>query len=56
MFTVGGQLAIVPTAHPGIKPTLFTLLVRYFVMPAVSVGFVWATANRGIYTDDPLTW
>lgn len=56
MFTVGAQLALVPTAHPGVKPTSFVLLVRFVIMPLISIGFVWATANRGLYADDPLVW
>ncbi|EIN12010.1 hypothetical protein PUNSTDRAFT_142187 [Punctularia strigosozonata HHB-11173 SS5] len=56
MFAVGGQLATVPTAYPGIKPTSFAIMVRYLAMPALSIGFVFLTAKKGIYVDDPLTW
>lgn len=56
MFVVGAQLQLVPRAHPGVKPTAYVLLIRYAVMPLIAIGFVWATAERGFYTDDPLVW
>jgi auxin efflux carrier family protein len=56
MFTVGAQLQIAPRANPGVKPTAFVLFVRFVVMPAISIGLVYATAGRGIYEDDPLIW
>jgi predicted Na+-dependent transporter len=56
MFTVGAQLQTVPSATPHARPTAFVLGVRYLIMPAVAVGFVWATAGRGWYSDDPLVW
>jgi predicted permease len=56
MFTVGAQLYIAPHAKPGIKPASFALLIRFLIMPAISICMVWATANRGIYPNDPLIW
>lgn len=56
MFVVGSQLQHVPHANPGVKPTAYVLFVRFLIMPAIAIGFVWATAGRGIYTDDPLVW
>jgi predicted permease len=56
MFTVGAQLATVKTANPKVKPTAFVLFIRYVVMPAIAIFFVWMTAGRGFYADDPLVW
>jgi predicted permease len=56
MFTVGAQLRTVPRATPHAAPTAFVLAVRYALMPALAVGFVWATAARGWYAADPLVW
>ena len=55
-FTVGAELALVPSTHPGIGPCIFVLLVRFIIMPALSLGFVAATAGRGFYSNDPLVW
>jgi auxin efflux carrier family protein len=56
MFTVGAQLCIAKRTSPGLKPTAFALAVRYLMMPALAIGFVFATAGRGLYHDDPLIW
>jgi predicted permease len=56
MFTVGAQLASVPSTAPKFKPTSFVLLIRYAIMPMLAIAFVWFTAGRGIYSDDPLVW
>ncbi|OCH86382.1 hypothetical protein OBBRIDRAFT_761455 [Obba rivulosa] len=55
-FTVGAELANVPSIRPGIVPMVFVLAVRFVVMPALSFLFVWLTAGRGFYVDDPLVW
>ncbi|EMD37609.1 hypothetical protein CERSUDRAFT_114257 [Gelatoporia subvermispora B] len=55
-FTVGAELANVPSMHPGTVPICFVLLIRFIIMPALSLLFVWLTAGRGIYVDDPLVW
>ncbi|KAI0630152.1 auxin efflux carrier [Trametes polyzona] len=55
-FTVGAELAIVPSTHPGVLATSWVLFVRFLIMPAVSLLFVFATAGRGIYVDDRLVW
>lgn len=34
----------------------FVLTVRYIVMPVISGGFVWLTAGKGFYKDDPMLW
>ncbi|TFK46069.1 hypothetical protein OE88DRAFT_1668210 [Heliocybe sulcata] len=56
MYVLGAQLAIVKSANPGAKPTLFVLFIRYIMMPAASLAFVLFTAGRGWYTNDPLVW
>ncbi|KAK7692584.1 hypothetical protein QCA50_004214 [Cerrena zonata] len=53
---VGAELALVPHANPGKVPAIFTLTVRFVIMPALSLLFVWGTAGRGWYTDDKLVW
>ncbi|KAI0958865.1 hypothetical protein AcV7_004563 [Taiwanofungus camphoratus] len=55
-FTVGAELALVPSTHPGYLSTSWVLVVRFLVMPALSLLFVWGTAGRGWYVDDPLVW
>lgn len=55
-FTVGAELAIVRSSHPGALATSWVLFVRFIVMPAVALLFVWATAGRGFYVDDKLVW
>jgi auxin efflux carrier family protein len=55
-FVVGAELALVTQAHPGILPCTFTLLVRFVIMPALSIAFVWGTAGRGWYVKDELVW
>ncbi|KZT73882.1 hypothetical protein DAEQUDRAFT_661705 [Daedalea quercina L-15889] len=55
-FTVGAELALVPTAAAGIVQCAWVLSVRFLAMPALSVLFVWLTAGRGWYIDDPLVW
>lgn len=56
MFVVGAELQVVHTAKPGLFATSFSLVIRYIIMPAVSLAFVYFTAGRGIYPDDPLVW
>ena len=56
MFTVGAQLALLPNTHPGTIPTGFAMLVRFLIMPIISLLFVWLTAGRGWYVDDKLVW
>ncbi|EPQ54205.1 hypothetical protein GLOTRDRAFT_44443 [Gloeophyllum trabeum ATCC 11539] len=56
MFVLGAQLATVKSANPGVKSTLWVLLIRYGFMPAVSLAFVYFTAGRSWYTNDPLVW
>jgi len=55
-FIVGAELALVPHAKPNKVATTYILLIRFIVMPAISLLFVWASAGRGIYVDDPLVW
>ncbi|RDX55205.1 hypothetical protein OH76DRAFT_1340057 [Lentinus brumalis] len=55
-FTVGAELAIVKSSNPGVLSTSWILFVRFIIMPAVSLLFVWATAGRGLYVDDQLVW
>ncbi len=55
-FTVGAELAIVKSSNPGVLSTSWILFVRFIIMPAVSLLFVWATAGRGLYVDDKLVW
>ncbi|KAI0355678.1 hypothetical protein OH77DRAFT_1424621 [Trametes cingulata] len=55
-FMVGAELAIVPSTHPGVLATSWVLIVRFLVMPAVALLFVFATAGRGLYADDRLVW
>ena len=56
MFIVGAELALVPNANPGFIPTTYAMLVRFIVMPGLSLLFVFLTAGRGWYTDDRLVW
>ncbi|KAJ3557263.1 hypothetical protein NM688_g1565 [Phlebia brevispora] len=56
MFTVGAELALVPNCHPGYIPMGCALLVRFLIMPGLSLLFVWLTAGRGLYVDDKLVW
>lgn len=56
MFVVGAQLALVKNANPGVVPTTVCMLVRFIIMPGVSLLFVFLTAGRGWYTDDKLVW
>ncbi|KAI0674848.1 auxin efflux carrier [Trametes maxima] len=55
-FTVGAELAIVPSTKPGGLATAWVLFVRFLVMPAVALLFVFLTAGRGFYVDDRLVW
>lgn len=45
-----------PSSHPGYLPTVWVLVVRFALMPALSLLFVWLTAGRGWYVSDPLVW
>jgi predicted permease len=56
MFTVGAQLASVKSSNPKAVATSYVLLIRYVIMPLLSIAFVWVTAGRGIYENDPLLW
>lgn len=56
MFIVGGELATVPNTKPGFIPTTYAIFVRFLIMPALSLAFVWVTAGRGWYSDDKLVW
>ncbi|KAI0769451.1 auxin efflux carrier [Trametes elegans] len=55
-FTVGAELAIVPSTNPGVLATSWVLFVRFIIMPAVALLFVFGTAGRGLYVDDRLVW
>ncbi|EIW63550.1 uncharacterized protein TRAVEDRAFT_17854 [Trametes versicolor FP-101664 SS1] len=55
-FTVGAELALVPSTHPGALATSWVLFVRFIVMPGAGLLFVLATAGRGFYVDDRLVW
>ncbi|RPD78075.1 hypothetical protein L226DRAFT_550966 [Lentinus tigrinus ALCF2SS1-7] len=55
-FTVGAELAIVRSSHPGVLATSWVLFVRFIIMPAIALLFVWGTAGRGLYVDDKLVW
>ena len=55
-FIVGAELAIVRSSNPGVLSTSWVLLVRFIVMPALALLFVWGTAGRGLYVDDKLVW
>ncbi|KZP30671.1 hypothetical protein FIBSPDRAFT_1037951 [Athelia psychrophila] len=55
MFTLGATLALTPSSLKA-KPTVWVLLVRYVLMPAISMGAVWSTAGRGWYDSDGLMW
>lgn len=56
MFTVGAQLALVKNANPGYVPTTCALVVRFLIMPGLSLLFVWLTAGHGFYVSDKLVW
>lgn len=56
MIILGAQLALVPSANPGVGPTAYALSIRFLTMPAVALFFVYTTAGRGWYDDDPLMW
>jgi len=55
-FVVGAELAVVgwADARPGVKPTTFALLIRFIVMPAVALLFVWVAASHSLINRDPL--
>ncbi|KAI0745662.1 auxin efflux carrier [Earliella scabrosa] len=55
-FIVGAELAIVRSSNPGVLSTSWVLLVRFIIMPALALLFVWGTAGRGLYVDDKLVW
>ncbi|OSD06687.1 hypothetical protein PYCCODRAFT_1449540 [Trametes coccinea BRFM310] len=55
-FVVGAELAIVPSANPGTLAMSWVLLVRFIIMPAIALLFVFVTAGRGLYVDDRLVW
>ncbi|KAF7976240.1 hypothetical protein HWV62_7276 [Athelia sp. TMB] len=53
MFTLGATLALTKTSLTA-KPTIWLLLVRFILMPAISMALVFATAGRGWYDSDGL--
>ncbi|KAH8083748.1 hypothetical protein BXZ70DRAFT_900584 [Cristinia sonorae] len=53
---VGAELALVSRAHPGWIPASYSMTIRFAIMPALSILFVWSTAGRGWYVDDKLVW
>lgn len=53
---MGAELALVSSKYPGIATCLWALGTRFIVMPALGLGFVWATAGRGLYVNDTLVW
>ncbi|KAI0326856.1 hypothetical protein GY45DRAFT_1258189 [Cubamyces sp. BRFM 1775] len=55
-FVVGAELAVLPSANPGVFATSWVLFVRFVVMTAISLLFVWSTAGRGLYVDDLMVW
>ncbi|OBZ68028.1 putative transporter C5D6.04 [Grifola frondosa] len=55
-FTVGAELALVPSTHPGTLAMSYVLAVRFLLMPVLSLLFVWVSAGRGLYVDDRLAW
>ena len=55
-FIVGAELAIVRSSHPDARAISWVLFVRFIVMPAIALLFVWGTAGRGWYIDDRLVW
>ncbi|PCH43453.1 hypothetical protein WOLCODRAFT_90292 [Wolfiporia cocos MD-104 SS10] len=55
-FSVGAELALVPSTSPGYLATIWVLSVRFLAMPALSILFVWLSAGRGWYVADPLVW
>ena len=56
MFIVGAQLALVKNTNPGVVPTASAMMIRFLIMPGLSLLFVWATAGRGWYVNDKLVW
>ena len=56
MFTVGAQLALVQNTNPGFIPTTCAMIVRFLIMPSLSLFLVWLTAGRGYYVSDRLVW
>ncbi|KDQ57276.1 hypothetical protein JAAARDRAFT_35913 [Jaapia argillacea MUCL 33604] len=56
MFILGADLALVPSTKPKIRGTISVLSIRYLLMPLISMAFVYFTAGKGWYTDDPLVW
>ncbi|PIL36252.1 hypothetical protein GSI_01914 [Ganoderma sinense ZZ0214-1] len=55
-FTVGAELALVRSTHPGARATLWVLCVRFVLAPLLALLLVWCTAGRGLYVDDRLVW
>ncbi|KAM5531279.1 hypothetical protein V8D89_015080 [Ganoderma adspersum] len=55
-FTVGAELALVRSTHPGGRATLWVLSVRFVLAPLLALLLVWCTAGRGLYVDDRLVW
>ncbi|TFK47304.1 hypothetical protein OE88DRAFT_1666014 [Heliocybe sulcata] len=61
MFLLGANLQLLPTSTTSsssqrfAKSTISTLIIRYLIMPALSILFVWSTARRNLFITDPLT-
>ncbi|KAJ2985693.1 hypothetical protein NUW54_g10066 [Trametes sanguinea] len=55
-FSVGARARDRPSAHPGTLAMSWVLLVRFIIMPAIALLFVFVTAGRGLYVDDRLVW
>jgi len=53
-FSVVAELTLVYPSRPVYGSTVGVLLVGFFIMPAVGLLFVLATAGRGWYVQDPL--
>ncbi|KAH9935621.1 membrane transport protein-domain-containing protein [Fomitopsis serialis] len=55
-FIVGAELALVHSTKPRVLQTIWVLFVRFLAMPALGVLFVYLTAGKGWYVNDPLVW
>ncbi|KAH7101166.1 auxin efflux carrier [Auriculariales sp. MPI-PUGE-AT-0066] len=58
VFVVGAELAVLPwsEARPGARTTTFALLMRFAVMPALTLLFVWLAVKHGLVGYEPLIW
>ena len=55
-FTVGTELALLRSSRPTKRAVAWVLFMRFVLMPALGLLFVWGTAGRGWYVDDKLVW